>query len=468
MIYIQRGGPLYPQFFGSALESGDVNSVNFPRYSFPKPNRLSASELSMKDLIDELQIQTILNNNIAPYVKKEIKSEVTSEMIKDFQNENAKPVMVNGTLYKFRPPEVDIDLQAVPPDYPDEATYQAEIDKAARPIFREIKNNRIERQDIEDRNNFYFNEYRNGMMTQDNYYRFLDTIEPRRDFLDEEFNQLELARESLNKDYFGYAENRAEYVAEAEKIKAENKKQLATYEDELKSRNMGQSRPQAEDESDEEYKQRLLDTGKQVVDPKTVEIQAQSYLYSTMKDRLSEMLQAYKVEAVLNKIIKDNGYDGLQVIKDRWPSLKKKLTETFGDLQRVNTDSIASFLLNEPPSYTQSTFSSGTKESKAPPAPVIPVSRPLIQEISSINYPENLNPSKIPIDLNPSKIPVDLMPGNLLKEILASNGFNFETGSSLKSKESNYENALQRGLIPDRPNLLAKSKIMKMDTPTLK
>jgi len=93
----------------------DVNSAVFPRYAFPQANTLTASELSMKDLIDELQIQTILNNNIAPYVKKEIKSEVTAEMIKDFQNENAKPVEINGVLYKFRPPEVDIDLQEVPP-----------------------------------------------------------------------------------------------------------------------------------------------------------------------------------------------------------------------------------------------------------------------------------------------------------------------------------------------------------------
>ena len=116
-------------------DSPDVNSAVFPRYDFPKVNTLSASELSMKDLIDELQIQTILNNNIAPYVKKEIKSEVTAEMIKDFQNENAKPVEVNGTLYKFRPPEVDINLQEIPPDLPDEATYQAEIRRFADLFF---------------------------------------------------------------------------------------------------------------------------------------------------------------------------------------------------------------------------------------------------------------------------------------------------------------------------------------------
>ena len=62
--------------------------------------------------------------------KKEIKSEVTAEMIKDFQNENAKPVEVNGVLYKFRPPEVDIDLQDIPPEFPDLETYRSETQLA--------------------------------------------------------------------------------------------------------------------------------------------------------------------------------------------------------------------------------------------------------------------------------------------------------------------------------------------------
>ncbi len=346
----------------------DVNSAVFPRYAFPKVNTLSASELSMKDLIDELQSQTILNNNIAPYVKKEIKSEVTAEMIKDFQNENAKPVEVNGVLYKFRPPEVDIDLQEVPPEFPDLATYQAEIRRSAEPIFRKIEEIQRQIQAIDDRNNYYFNEYRESRMARGEYYDFLDAIEPQRRTLYEELNELELARASMEKDYFGYDEIRQEYVANAEKIKAENNRALSNYEDELKSRNTGQSRPQAEDETDEEYKERLLATGRQIVDPATVQVQAQSYLFSTMKDRMSEMLQAYKVEAVLNQIIKVDGYEGLQVIKDRWPSLKKKLIDTFGDLRRVgSTDSIALFLLNETPENAK----------LVPPIPPAPTPAPI-------------------------------------------------------------------------------------------
>jgi len=517
-------------------DAHDVNSAIFPRYNFPKVNTLSASELSMKDLIDGLQIQTILNNNIAPYVKKEIKSKVTAEMIKDFQYENAKPVEINGNLYKFRPPEVDIDLQEIPPEFPDLATYQAEMNARAEPIFLRIREIDEERQILDDRDDAYFNDYNYGHISREEYHSGLDRIEARRDQIEDEFSQLELARISLQKDYFGYDENRQEYIAYVEKIKAENKRALSNYEDELKSRNTGQSQPQREDETDEDYKDRLLITGRQIVDPETVEVQAQSYLYSTMKDRMSEMLQPYKVEAVLNQIIKVDGYEGLQVIKDRWPSLKKKLSDTFGDLRRVDsTDTIALFLLNETPENaklvspapaSRPAYDSPLASASRPAydSPLASASRPaydsryddsttLVQRsigperpppayrftgsMSNVAIPRNLFTPQVQPRVQPQAIvpynpepyeevklqrservakrnrsenliPLELMFGPQLKEILANSGYEFETGSSLKSKAANYETAVQAGLIPKRPTLLPRSQILQMNTPTLK
>jgi hypothetical protein len=63
----------------------DINAKVFPRYNKQISADLSPEELSMKDLLDRIQVQSILQNNIAPFVKKEIKSEVTEEMIKDFK-----------------------------------------------------------------------------------------------------------------------------------------------------------------------------------------------------------------------------------------------------------------------------------------------------------------------------------------------------------------------------------------------
>jgi hypothetical protein len=118
----------------------DINDKVFPYTDIKRVDTLKPEELSMKDLLDQIQIQTILNNNIAPYVKKEIKSEVTQEMIKDFQNESAKPVEINGTLYKFKPPDVNVSLQPVPGPFPDEATYQADINARAMPRIEKLRN----------------------------------------------------------------------------------------------------------------------------------------------------------------------------------------------------------------------------------------------------------------------------------------------------------------------------------------
>jgi hypothetical protein len=89
----------------------------------------------------------------------------------------------------------------------------------------------------------------------------------------------------------------------------------------------------------------MIDTAHEIVDPKSVELQAKSYLYNSVKDRLNELLPAYKSEAVLNAIVDAGGYEKLQPIKDQWPMLKKKLEENFGDVAKVeNTDSIAQVL----------------------------------------------------------------------------------------------------------------------------
>ena len=124
----------------------DINDERFPMTDILPPNVLKPEELSMKDLLDQIQIQTILNNNIAPYVKKEIKSEVTQEMIKQFQYESSKPVELNGKFYKFKPPTVDLNLKNVPPPFPNEATYKNEIEglyKDELKIRRDIERRRV-------------------------------------------------------------------------------------------------------------------------------------------------------------------------------------------------------------------------------------------------------------------------------------------------------------------------------------
>lgn len=73
-------------------------------------------DLMMNDLIADIQIQTMLKNAVPNYRPKKIQSEVTEEMIKDFQQESKKPVEINGKLYKFVPPDLDLNLEEPDPN----------------------------------------------------------------------------------------------------------------------------------------------------------------------------------------------------------------------------------------------------------------------------------------------------------------------------------------------------------------
>ena len=81
----------------------------------------------------------------------------------------------------------------------------------------------------------------------------------------------------------------------------------------------------------------MIDTAHEIVDPKSVELQAKSYLYNSVKDRLNELLPAYKSEAVLNAIVDAGGYEKLQPIKDQWPMLKKNWKKILEMLLKLKT-----------------------------------------------------------------------------------------------------------------------------------
>jgi hypothetical protein len=344
----------------------DINDVRFPMNDILIPNVLKPEELSMKDLLDQLQIQTILNNNIAPYVKKEIKSEVTQEMIKEFQNESSKPVEINGTFYKFRPPNVNITLKDVPPPFPSEADYKRAIETMFNSELKTSADIERRRVIITTALNRTRDLYNDSRMTREEYYKAMDNYDDLLAQLEEASNANEATMASLRKDYDMYEELKLAHDTQVTQITKENQKSLASYEDELKSRNTGLEVAQQEGESDEDYAQRLLDTAQQTVDPAQVEAQAKLFLYNTMKDRMAELMPPYKAEAVLNTIVQAGGHEKLQVIKDSWPSVKKLLVDTFGDVKRVeNTDNIAQLMYN----YSMKPFVRPADPTVRPPPP---------------------------------------------------------------------------------------------------
>jgi len=348
----------------------DINSQVFPQTDFPQVNVLKPEELSMKDLLDQIQIQTILNNNTVPFVEKKIKSEVTQEMIKDFQNESAKPVNINGTLYKFRPPDLEIKLKDLPPEFPDEATYKAEINRIWTQevhTYAVIRKNLSQLVDQTERINI---DYSNGRISDAEFMKARNHYGVQIDKLEQDRKQIEMTLDSLQKDYDDYEEKRLENVALIDKIKKENKQNLTAYEDEIKSRNTGMEVAQQEGESDADYAQRMIDTAHTTVDPSQVELQAKLYLFNTMKDRMNELMPAYKSEEVLKIIIQHGGYEKLQSVKDSWTSVRKLLVDTYGNVgQAENMDNVAQLMYNYSP---KAVVRPAAMASSAAPIPTVP------------------------------------------------------------------------------------------------
>jgi len=306
----------------------DINNARYEMTDILPPNVLKPEDLSMKDLLDQIQIQTILNNNTPPFIEKKIKSDVTESMIKDFQNEMAKPVEINGKFYKFRPPDVDLKIKDLPV-FPDERAYRARIEQIYNQEFRaysDIEAKEAQVIAIMEQNEL---DYGAGVMGDEEFIRARRHYQDLQAQLADNKKQVEMVLASLRKDYDNYAEAKLAHDAQVEQISKENKQALSEYENEIKSRNVGMEAPQREGESDADYAQRMIDTAHETVDPKQVELQAKSYLYNSVKDRLSELIPAYKAEAVLNAIVDAGGYEKLQPIKDQWPMLKKKTGRKF-------------------------------------------------------------------------------------------------------------------------------------------
>ncbi len=254
----------------------DINNARYTMTDILIPNVLKPEDLSMQDLLDQIQIQTVLNNNTVPFVEKKIKSDTTQAMIKEFQNEISKPVEINGTFYKFRPPGVDLKIKDLP-IFPDERAYKARIEQIYSQEMRAYKDVvSRENQVIAMMENDELN-YGAGVMGDEEFINARRYNKELQAKLVEERRQIEMVLASLRKDYDNYNDAKIAHDAQVDIINKENKRALSEYENEIKSRNVGMGAPQREDESDADYAQRMIDSAHETVDPKQVELQAKSF-----------------------------------------------------------------------------------------------------------------------------------------------------------------------------------------------
>lgn len=326
----------------------DVNNKVYPRtpQAYEAPN---ATDLMMTDLVNDIQIQTLLKNQVPQYRPKKIQSEVTQEMINDYQQESKKPVEINGKLYKFVPPDLNLDLEEpdLPYDLPSRAELNGLVARELKEELRRLKNAKIDFDFFTkalQKNDESLDDGKYGM---DDYFRVKRHAEQKLAEAHAEMEHLEDNIAQLHSSAQHYNNAEAANQAEIDRVKQINRKKLAVYEGELKSRNVGQEVAQQPDESDEDYKQRLLDIGHQSLDPDDVKLDAQLYLYRNLKDKFGEFMEPYKAEGLLNTLVQQEGYEFLQKLKDRWPAVSKKIKDNFGTLKRVDQETVVDFLTTE-------------------------------------------------------------------------------------------------------------------------
>ena len=328
----------------------DVNSKVYARtpQAYEAPN---ATDLMMTDLVNDIQIQTLLKNQVPQYRPKKIQSEVTQEMINDYQQESKKPVEINGKLYKFVPPDMDIDLEE--PDsgrmikLQPRSSFLSEIGNEIKTSLHDLSKYQ---QDFDDYNSLLIqndDDYNKKRIDFNQYVKMGRLYQAKVDDAKDDMDNLNDYINTLHRIPQDYDQYELSNQAEIDRVKQINRKKLAVYEGELKSRNVGQEVAQQPDESDEDYKQRLLDIGHQSVDPDDVKLDAQLYLYRNLKDKFGEFMEPYKTEGLLNTLVQQEGYEFLQKLKDRWPAVSKKIKDNFGTLKRVDQETVVAFLTTE-------------------------------------------------------------------------------------------------------------------------
>ena len=129
-------------------------------------------------------------------------------------------------------------------------------------------------------------------------------------------------------------------TAEAEKRTRTRNKEAAG---DLKVRNTGKAIPEQQPgETDEQYRQRLVDLGDEVLDDDEVQRNAESLQIVKAKYNLKEFLSdASKIENIIKKLSSDE----LTVFNTSFPAYKKKYLETYGFNNRnMNVDDIVDFI----------------------------------------------------------------------------------------------------------------------------
>lgn len=330
----------------TSTEKNDINDIRQLQIE------AQLSKISTNAIVDKLGIRP-----------SKIKSDVTKEMILDYQNEMNKPIEIDGIKYKYHPSSVDLDELEYEPIH--KILLPVEI-RALEGRIESITKTNVALQkrliDLVEINNQVDEEYdtrlsnaqRQSFIDIENRYKKLNKItesyeRDKQELKDEEeqilqdisANEMVIDRmkEIINSNERKKKENRAEEV----RIQKENNARLKAYEEDLNLLNRGRLNVAREpNESDEDYRQRLFETGQTTVDEDAMAESAILYNRDKLRERVLELVRDTGIISNALKFLSD---EQVYKINQNWSRIKRDFIKIYGfdNLSVKEADLIAFF-----------------------------------------------------------------------------------------------------------------------------
>jgi hypothetical protein len=305
------------------------------------------NSLDFRDNALEAQMAKISTNAIQDklgWKPSTIKSDVTKEMILDYQQEMRKPIVVNGEKYNYHPSTVDIDKIEYDPPIAEELTpaqiirlesdkdymlrrlefYQQEIVRLERDVKQEI---RIE---YDNKKSSLVQRGRQSQIPQldidfdDNMERIDRYIEELNDII----TDLEVQIDQINFRINSNERNKRINQADRARVDKENAIRLKAYKEDLNQLNKGRLNiEQQPNESDDEFRDRLRDTGMMTYDEDAMSRSAELYNREKMKER---MMEIHRDTAMIGNALKSFDADQLFKMNKNWSTLKQNFIKIYG------------------------------------------------------------------------------------------------------------------------------------------
>lgn len=355
-------------------EPSEEEFTNPFKSSVSKPKSTSKELTDMKDLRQltiEAQLAKISTNAIQDKLgikPSKIKSDVTKEMILDYQNEMLKPVEIGGVKYKYHPSSLDLDLEEYVPIHVDVLTQEErtgiyeQMNRLAEEIQGRLKPNlkRYEQENVDIKAEF---DRRLGRIRSSTVLRLADKVRAIKNETDafeaaiarnEAFQNdikdriLDAEREiqglqfATNVNYEKISENQKE----ERRVKNINAPRIKAYEEDLNLLNRGRLNVSQEpNESDEDYKERLRQTGQMTVSEDDMARSAELY----NRDKLRELvLELVRDTGIISNAIKFLTEEQVFKINQNWRTIKRDFIKAYGfDNKSVKEEDLIDFFLQE-------------------------------------------------------------------------------------------------------------------------